>query len=160
MTQTVIPVILSGGSGTRLWPLSRRAYPKQFSPLFDGGSLFRRTLRRIAGRGYRAPLLLTSAEFRFIVAEQLSEEGLGATRIVIEPQPSIACAIPNLQERESPHATSTPIRSRDGSPLRPGSRESSDSCGWRRSGDCTGARGRSRRIAPCSTARSPGISAP
>ena len=101
----IVPVILCGGSGTRLWPLSRRSYPKQFSPLFEGGSLFRRTLRRIAGRGYRAPLLLTSAEFRFIVAEQLSEEGLGATRIVIEPQmrntaPAVCLAALSLAEAD------------------------------------------------------------
>jgi len=82
----ILPVILCGGSGTRLWPLSRRSYPKQFSPLFEGGSLFRRTLRRIAGQGFRPPLLLTSAEFRFIVAEQLSDEGLEATGIIIEPE--------------------------------------------------------------------------
>jgi len=62
------------------------ADPKQFSPLFDGGSLFQRALRRIAGPGYAPPLLLTSAEFRFIVAEQLAGEGLTATRIVIEPE--------------------------------------------------------------------------
>ncbi len=81
----ILPVILCGGSGTRLWPLSRRSYPKQFGPLFPGGSLFARTLARIAGAGYRPPLLLTSAEFRFIVAEQLSEAGLQATGFLVEP---------------------------------------------------------------------------
>ena len=80
------PVILCGGAGTRLWPLSRRAYPKQFSPLFAGGTLFQRTCARIAGQGYAAPLLLTTSEFRFIVAEQLSDAGLDAPRIVIEPE--------------------------------------------------------------------------
>jgi len=81
----ILPVILCGGSGTRLWPLSRRSYPKQFSSLFPGGSLFARTLGRVAGPDYRPPLLLTSAEFRFIAAEQLSEAGLGASGILIEP---------------------------------------------------------------------------
>ncbi len=82
----IYPVILCGGSGTRLWPLSRRSYPKQFSPLFEGGTLFQRTLGRIAGQGYRPPLLLTASEFRFIVAEQLSDAGIEATGIVIEPE--------------------------------------------------------------------------
>jgi len=82
----ILPVILCGGSGTRLWPLSRRSYPKQFSPLFQGGSLFSRTLRRVAGPAYRPPLLLTSSDYRFIVAEQLSDAGLVATRILIEPE--------------------------------------------------------------------------
>ncbi len=90
------PVILCGGSGTRLWPLSRRAYPKQFSALFKGGTLFQKTVERITGQGYGAPLLLTTNEFRFIVAEQLSEARIDvpspdapstdATRIVIEPE--------------------------------------------------------------------------
>jgi mannose-1-phosphate guanylyltransferase/mannose-6-phosphate isomerase len=82
----ILPVILCGGSGTRLWPLSRRSYPKQFSPLFPGGSLLNRTLVRVAGPGYRPPLLLTSAEFRFIVAGQLSDAGLEATGILVEPE--------------------------------------------------------------------------
>jgi mannose-1-phosphate guanylyltransferase/mannose-6-phosphate isomerase len=80
------PVILCGGAGTRLWPLSRRSYPKQFSPLFEGGPLFQRTIARISGQGYAAPLLLTTSEFRFIVAEQVSDAGLEALRIVIEPE--------------------------------------------------------------------------
>ncbi len=85
------PIILCGGSGTRLWPLSRRAYPKQFGPLFAGSTLFQRTCERVAGQGYGAPLLLTTSEFRFIVAEQLSDAGveaarIDAPRIVIEPE--------------------------------------------------------------------------
>lgn len=82
----VYPVIMCGGSGTRLWPLSRKSYPKQFSPLFDGGTLFQRTVSRLMGRGYGDPLLLTNQEFRFVVAEQLSDIGGQATRIVIEPE--------------------------------------------------------------------------
>lgn len=82
----IFPVILCGGSGTRLWPVSRRSYPKQFSALFSGGSLFQRTLKRTAGQGYAPPLLLTASEFRFIAAEQLADTGLEATRIVIEPE--------------------------------------------------------------------------
>ena len=50
-TALVYPVVLCGGSGTRLWPLSRRSYPKQFSSLFEGETLFQRTLQRISGAG-------------------------------------------------------------------------------------------------------------
>ncbi len=85
MAGNIHPVIMCGGSGTRLWPVSRRSYPKQFGELFPGGSLFQRTLRRIAGRGHADPLLLTNQEFRFIVAEQAAVAGAEAARIVIEP---------------------------------------------------------------------------
>lgn len=93
----VYPVILCGGSGTRLWPVSRKSYPKQFSALIPGGSLFERTCARLKGQGYADPILLTHQDFRFIAAEQLSNAGLGATRIVIEPEarntaPAIALA--------------------------------------------------------------------
>jgi mannose-1-phosphate guanylyltransferase/mannose-6-phosphate isomerase len=89
-TSDICPVILCGGSGTRLWPLSRRSYPKQFSPLFPGGTLFAQTLERVTGQGYAPPLLLTTSDFRFIVAEQVSDAGVAigddGARIVIEPE--------------------------------------------------------------------------
>ncbi|MEL7469479.1 MAG: mannose-1-phosphate guanylyltransferase/mannose-6-phosphate isomerase [Pseudomonadota bacterium] len=102
----IYPVIMCGGSGTRLWPLSRKSYPKQFSPLFEGGTLFQRTIERLSGQGYRAPLLLTNQDFRFIVAEQLSDAGSDATSIVIEPEgrntaPAV-CAAAHLVAREDP----------------------------------------------------------
>jgi mannose-1-phosphate guanylyltransferase / mannose-6-phosphate isomerase len=86
MSGRMHPVILCGGSGMRLWPVSRRSYPKQFADLFPGGSLFQRTLGRVAGHGFGAPLLLTNEEFRFIVAEQASSVGKLAPRIVVEPE--------------------------------------------------------------------------
>ncbi|MEM6945901.1 MAG: mannose-1-phosphate guanylyltransferase/mannose-6-phosphate isomerase, partial [Pseudomonadota bacterium] len=79
------PVIMCGGSGTRLWPVSRKAYPKQFAPLLEGGSLFQKTLRRLEGEGYAPAQLLTGVDFRFIVAEQLSDAGVEPGQIVIEP---------------------------------------------------------------------------
>ena len=102
----IYPVIMCGGSGTRLWPLSRKSYPKQFSPLFEDGTLFQRTIERLSGQGYRAPLLLTNQDFRFIVAEQLSDAGSDATSIVIEPEgrntaPAV-CAAAHLVAREDP----------------------------------------------------------
>ena len=85
-TSNIYPVILCGGSGTRLWPLSRRSYPKQFGPLYAGDTLFQQTLLRVAGHNYASPLLLTTSAFRFIVAEQLSDAGRDAARIIIEPE--------------------------------------------------------------------------
>jgi mannose-1-phosphate guanylyltransferase / mannose-6-phosphate isomerase len=90
MAGKVHPVILCGGSGMRLWPMSRRSYPKQFAELFPGGSLFQRTLGRVSaedpeGQLFARPLLLTGQEFRFIVAEQAAAAGVALGRTVIEP---------------------------------------------------------------------------
>ncbi len=79
------PVILCGGSGTRLWPTSRKAYPKQFSPLIGRESLFQQTLRRFSGNGFAAPLVLTNAEFRFLARDQAEAIGLADGRYVLEP---------------------------------------------------------------------------
>ena len=102
---SVYPVIMCGGSGTRLWPVSRKAFPKQFGALFNGGSLFQRTLKRLEGTGYAAPLLLTNQEFRFVVAEQMSDIGHEATSIVIEPEgrntaPAICVAALMVAEKD------------------------------------------------------------
>ncbi|MEM0921941.1 MAG: mannose-1-phosphate guanylyltransferase/mannose-6-phosphate isomerase [Pseudomonadota bacterium] len=84
--QPIHPVILCGGSGTRLWPLSRKSYPKQFSALFEGETLFQRTLGRVTAERFARPILVTHQDFRFIAAEQLHALGLTAERIVIEPE--------------------------------------------------------------------------
>ena len=60
------PIILCGGSGTRLWPSSRKAYPKQFAQLISDESLYQMTLRRFAGEGFAAPLIMTGDDFRFM----------------------------------------------------------------------------------------------
>jgi mannose-1-phosphate guanylyltransferase/mannose-6-phosphate isomerase len=79
------PVILCGGSGTRLWPVSRKAYPKQFAPLVGPESLYQMTLRRFAAEGYAAPLVMTGDTFRFIATDQAAEVGLSDARVVVEP---------------------------------------------------------------------------
>ncbi|MGC5198643.1 sugar phosphate nucleotidyltransferase, partial [Aphanothece microscopica] len=61
----VYPVLLCGGSGTRLWPLSRQRFPKQFVPLLGDESLFQASARRLSGPGLAPPLVLTSDPFRF-----------------------------------------------------------------------------------------------
>ncbi len=85
-TAVITPVLLCGGSGTRLWPLSRKSYPKQFSPLIGDTSLFQASAARLAGDGFAAPLILTNSDFRFIVTEQLSEAGIDPAAILIEPE--------------------------------------------------------------------------
>lgn len=85
-TPDIIPVIPCGGSGTRLWPLSRQSYPKQFAPLLGQGSLFQACARRFLGEGFAAPWVITASDFRFIVAEQLQEAGVVAERILLEPE--------------------------------------------------------------------------
>ncbi|HDR28174.1 mannose-1-phosphate guanylyltransferase/mannose-6-phosphate isomerase, partial [Rhodovulum sp.] len=79
------PVILCGGSGTRLWPASRKAYPKQFAPLIGAESLYQQTLRRFAGPDFARPLVMTGEEFRFMAAEQAASLGLSDAKVVIEP---------------------------------------------------------------------------
>ncbi len=83
----IYPVILAGGSGTRLWPLSRRSYPKQFSPLLGGQSLFQATASRLSGPGFAPPLVLTGEDFRFIVTEQLAAQEIAPKALFIEPEP-------------------------------------------------------------------------
>ncbi|MFY0634832.1 MAG: mannose-1-phosphate guanylyltransferase/mannose-6-phosphate isomerase [Vannielia sp.] len=82
----VTPVILCGGSGTRLWPLSRKSYPKQFSKIVGDTSLFQRSAGRLAGAGFAAPVVVTGSDFRFIVTEQLAAQGIDPGAILIEPE--------------------------------------------------------------------------
>ncbi len=79
------PVLLSGGVGSRLWPVSRRAYPKQFLPLAGSDSMLVDTLRRVAPLAGGQPMVLCNEEHRFIVAEQLRLAGAGAGEIIVEP---------------------------------------------------------------------------
>ncbi|MBV7397351.1 mannose-1-phosphate guanylyltransferase/mannose-6-phosphate isomerase [Mameliella sediminis] len=82
----IFPVLLCGGSGTRLWPLSRKSYPKQFADVVGDESLFQASARRFTGKGFAAPLVVTGDPFRFIVTEQLDEIGLDPAGILIEPE--------------------------------------------------------------------------
>jgi len=82
----ITPVLLCGGSGARLWPLSRKSYPKQFVPLVGETTLFQASALRMTGEGFEAPLVLTNSDFRFIVGEQLAEIGIDPGAILIEPE--------------------------------------------------------------------------
>ena len=80
----IVPVILSGGSGSRLWPLSRETYPKQFLPLADEDTLLQNTALRIAGLSDVAPLLVVcNQEHRFMVAEQLRAVDMPAAAVIL-----------------------------------------------------------------------------
>ena len=82
---TVVPVILSGGSGTRLWPVSRKLSPKQFAPLLSGRSLFQDTVLRAAGVTGSSPVVVCNEAHRFVVEEQLDALGVPPALVVLEP---------------------------------------------------------------------------
>ena len=97
MNIKIVPVILSGGTGSRLWPVSRQSYPKQFWPLLNEHSLIQDTAIRGQKMGLQNPIVICNAEHRFIVAEQLRDVGISDARIVLEPvgrnsAPAIAAA--------------------------------------------------------------------
>ena len=88
MPSHIYPVILCGGSGTRLWPLSRAQYPKQFIPLFDGSddSLLAATLRRLhPDAGFQPPTLLTHNDHRFLLRDEVQSAGVTPREILLEP---------------------------------------------------------------------------
>jgi mannose-1-phosphate guanylyltransferase/mannose-6-phosphate isomerase len=82
----ITPVLLCGGSGTRLWPLSRKSYPKQFAAILGDETLFQASARRLSGAGYAPPVVVTASDFRFIVVEQLQAAGIDPGAILIEPE--------------------------------------------------------------------------
>ena len=91
------PILLSGGSGTRLWPLSREAYPKQFLPLAGDDTMVQATWRRVAPLATTAPIVVANEEHRFLVAEQLRQIDAPVPAILLEPvgrntAPAIAAA--------------------------------------------------------------------
>ncbi len=109
VSPSITPIILAGGSGTRLWPLSRKSYPKQFVPLLGGGTLFQNAARRMSGSSgtvqFARPMVLTNSLFRFIIAEQLAQEGIDPEAILIEPEgrntaPAILAAALYLAQKQ------------------------------------------------------------
>jgi mannose-1-phosphate guanylyltransferase/mannose-6-phosphate isomerase len=93
----VVPVILSGGSGSRLWPVSRVSFPKQFWPLLSERSMIEETARRAIGDGFAPPIVVCNKDHRFLVAEQMRLAGIEGARILLEPvarnsAPAVAAA--------------------------------------------------------------------
>jgi len=96
MASLIIPILLAGGAGTRLWPVSRDALPKQFLPLFGDKSTYQETLLRVRDAMFAPPIVITGPNFHFFARRQAEEIGVDAT-IVIEPMrrdsgPAIAAA--------------------------------------------------------------------
>ena len=105
MSALVIPVILSGGSGTRLWPISRSTYPKQFWSLVTERSLIQDTVLRATGETFLPPMVVCNQEHRFLVRDQLHQVGIDDAEIVLEPvgrnsAPAIAVAALIAAERD------------------------------------------------------------
>jgi mannose-1-phosphate guanylyltransferase/mannose-6-phosphate isomerase len=93
----ITPVIMAGGTGTRLWPLSRELYPKQFLTIADNESMLQQTVARLSGMEHGAPVLICNEEHRFIAAEQMRLGGYDHGGIILEPvgrntAPAIALA--------------------------------------------------------------------
>jgi mannose-1-phosphate guanylyltransferase/mannose-6-phosphate isomerase len=99
----IIPVILSGGAGSRLWPLSRQHYPKQLMPLLGGRTMLQETIRRLDGvTGVAPPIVVCNEEHRFMVAEQLRAGAIEPAAIILEPvgrntAPAVAVAAARAQ---------------------------------------------------------------
>ncbi|WP_168016713.1 mannose-1-phosphate guanylyltransferase/mannose-6-phosphate isomerase [Halomonas salinarum] len=101
----ITPVIMAGGTGSRLWPLSRQLRPKQFLPLTGEFSMLQETLKRLAPMEHREPLIICNEEHRFLVAEQVRQQGITDAHILLEPEgrntaPAIALAALQAVEKE------------------------------------------------------------
>lgn len=98
MSEKIVPVIMAGGKGTRLWPLSRASAPKQFIEFSGDRSLFQATLERVSDSNlYEPPVVITNEDFRFLVAEQAREFGIKLAGVLLEPMarntaPAVAAA--------------------------------------------------------------------
>src|SRR5258708_13703922 len=105
MMKRIIPLIMCGGAGTRLWPASREVHPKQFLPLFGARSTFQETLLRVSDETlFERPIIITNNAYRFMVLEQLAEIGLKAD-VLLEPMrrdsgPAIAAGAAFAQGRD------------------------------------------------------------
>ncbi|SUB15999.1 Mannose-1-phosphate guanylyltransferase rfbM [Pantoea agglomerans] len=100
----LLPVIMAGGTGSRLWPLSRELYPKQFICLHGEHSMLQETVNRLSGVEARAPMVICNEEHRFLVAEQLRQINKLSHNIILEPvgrntAPAIALAALNAVEQ-------------------------------------------------------------
>ena len=107
MNSPIIPVLLAGGAGTRLWPVSRDALPKQFLPLVGERSTYQETLLRVRGPMFGPPIVITGPQFHFFARRQAEEVGVEAT-VVVEPlrrdsAPAIAAAT-EVARRQNPEA--------------------------------------------------------
>ena len=103
------PVLLSGGSGTRLWPLSREGYPKQFLPLVGDETMLQATWRRVADIAGAAPIIVANEDHRFLVAEQLRQVGAPKPDILLEPMGRNTAPAIALAALQAMHAGEDPL---------------------------------------------------
>ena len=98
----VYPIVLSGGSGTRLWPLSRPTMPKQFVKLLDEVTLFENTISRLNGDFFSTPIIVSGDISRFMVKKELEKLKVKAKHILIEPEPkdTAAAALSGIMHAE------------------------------------------------------------
>jgi mannose-1-phosphate guanylyltransferase len=106
LNKQIVPVILSGGSGTRLWPVSRKSFPKQFWPFISDKTMLVETAQRAASDRFTGPIVVTNQEHRFVVAEQLREAGAKKAKILLEPKgknsaPAIVAAALLAMQKQS-----------------------------------------------------------
>lgn len=99
------PIILSGGAGTRLWPLSNGSHPKQFLPLVSENTMIQETLLRLSGLEHSEPVVVCNEAHRFIVAEQMNQIGIKNPKIILEPiarntAPAIAAACYSVSQKD------------------------------------------------------------
>src|SRR5262245_25563947 len=103
----IVPILLCGGTGTRLWPLSRETYPKQFIAINGQKTLLQQTAERLADSAlFGRPMVVANNDHRFIVAEQLRAVGIPYATIIVEPvarntAPAAAAAALHAQERDA-----------------------------------------------------------
>lgn len=112
----LLPVIMAGGTGSRLWPMSRELYPKQFLRLFGQNSMLQETITRLSGLEIHEPMVICNEEHRFLVAEQLRQLNKLSNNIILEPvgrntAPAIA------QTRPLNNWSKTDEKSRHGLPV-------------------------------------------
>ena len=140
----VLPFILCGGAGTRLWPLSREAFPKQFHKIAGPETLFQQTCRRLVGKPFGKPFILANHRHRFLIEEQLEEIGLDAQSIVLEPTGKntapAACIAALICERDRQGGAGAARA------FRPHDRRRRRVCRGRRQGRAGGGSGRARHL--------------
>lgn len=103
-TNSIVPVIMAGGTGSRLWPMSRELYPKQFLRLNSNNSMLQETILRLQGLNISQPMLICNEQHRFLAAEQLRQIELFSNNIILEPigrntAPAIALAALNATQQ-------------------------------------------------------------
>ena len=95
----IYPVIMCGGAGTRLWPVSTKAHPKQFHRLVTDKTVFQDTVLRLGGEGFAAPIVISNARYAGLIRDQLAEIGVAPGAVILEPEPRNTAAVAAVAAR-------------------------------------------------------------